>query len=133
MSAEAFAERLHERVRREFWAYAEDEDLDNEDLIKGRYRGIRPAPGYPACPDHTEKATLFKLLEADKNAAIELTESFAMMPAASVSGLYFSRPDSRYFGVGRIGKDQAQDYARRKGLPLAEAEKWLAPNLGYAP
>ena len=131
--AEAFAERLHERVRREFWAYAEDEDLDNEDLIKGRYRGIRPAPGYPACPDHTEKATLFKLLEADKNAAIELTESFAMMPAASVSGLYFSRPDSRYFGVGRIGKDQAQDYARRKGLPLAEAEKWLAPNLGYAP
>ena len=131
--AEAFAERLHERVRREFWAYAEDEDLDNEDLINGRYRGIRPAPGYPACPDHTEKATLFKLLDADGNAAIELTESFAMMPAASVSGFYFSHPDSRYFGVGRIGKDQAQDYARRKGLPLAEAEKWLAPNLGYAP
>ena len=130
--AEAFAERLHERVRGEFWAYAEDEDLDNEDLIKGRYRGIRPAPGYPACPDHTEKATLFKLLEAEKNAAIHLTESFAMTPAASVSGLYFSHPDSRYFGVGRIGKDQAQDYARRKGLPLPEAEKWLAPNLGYA-
>ena len=131
--AEAFAERLHERVRREFWAYAEDEDLDNADLVKERYQGIRPAPGYPACPDHTEKATLFKLLEAEENAAIELTESFAMMPAASVSGLYLSHPDSRYFGIGRIGKDQAQDYARRKGLPLAEVEKWLAPSLGYEP
>ena len=129
--AEAFAERLHERVRRELWAYAGDEELDNEALVKERYQGIRPAPGYPACPDHTEKATLFKLLEAEDNAAIELTESFAMMPAASVSGFCFSHPDSRYFGIGRIGKDQAQDYARRKGLPLAEAEKWLAPSLGY--
>ena len=129
--AEAFAERMHERVRKEFWGYAVDEKLDNTSIIKGRYRGIRPAPGYPACPDHTEKLTLFKLLEADKNIGISLTESFAMTPAASVSGWYFSQPKSRYFGVGKIGKDQVTDYANRKGITLKEAEKWLAPNLGY--
>ena len=129
--AEAFAERMHERVRKEFWGYAVDEKLDNASIIKGRYRGIRPAPGYPACPDHTEKLTLFKLLEADKNIGISLTESFAMTPAASVSGWYFSQPKSRYFGVGKIGKDQVTDYAKRKGITLKEAEKWLAPNLGY--
>jgi len=129
--AEAFAERMHERVRKEFWGYAVDEKLDNASIIKGRYRGIRPAPGYPACPDHTEKLTLFKLLEADKNIGISLTESFAMTPAASVSGWYFAQPKSRYFGVGKIGKDQVTDYANRKGITLKEAEKWLAPNLGY--
>ena len=129
--AEAFAERMHERVRKEFWGYAVDEKLDNASIIKGRYRGIRPAPGYPACPDHTEKLTLFKLLEADKNIGISLTESFAMTPAASVSGWYFAQPKSRYFGVGKIGKDQVTDYANRKGITLKEAEQWLAPNLGY--
>jgi len=131
--AEALAERLHERVRKEFWAYAQDETLENEDLIKEVYQGIRPAPGYPACPDHTEKTKLFKLLEAETNAGIALTESFAMLPAASVSGFYFSHSDSRYFGVGRIARDQAEDYARRKGISVAEAEKWLAPSLGYDP
>jgi 5-methyltetrahydrofolate--homocysteine methyltransferase len=131
--AEAFAERMHERVRREFWAYDTDEALDNEDLIRERYRGIRPAPGYPACPDHTAKKDLFELLQAEKNAGIALTESFAMTPAASVSGYYFSHADARYFGVGRIGRDQVEDYAKRRGVSLAEAEKWLAPNLGYAP
>ena len=131
--AEAFAERMHERVRREFWAYAEGENLDNEDLVKERYQGIRPAPGYPACPDHTAKLDLFGLLEAEKNAGIALTESFAMTPAASVSGYYFSHPEARYFGVGRIGKDQVEDYAERRKIPLEEAEKWLAPNLIYTP
>ena len=131
--AEAFAERMHERVRREFWAYAEGENLDNEDLVKERYQGIRPAPGYPACPDHTAKLDLFGLLEAEKNAGIALTESFAMTPAASVSGFYFSHAQARYFGVGRIGKDQVEDYAERRGIALAEAEKWLAPNLIYTP
>ena len=131
--AEAFAERLHERVRREFWAYAEGENLDSEDLVKELYQGIRPAPGYPACPDHTAKMDLFGLLEAEKNAGISLTESFAMTPAASVSGYYFSHPEARYFGVGRIGKDQVKDYAKRRGIALEEAEKWLAPNLVYTP
>ena len=131
--AEAFAERLHERVRKEFWAYAEGENLDTEDLVKERYQGIRPAPGYPACPDHTAKKDLFGLLEAEKNAGIALTESFAMTPAASVSGYYFSHPQARYFGVGRIGKDQVEDYAERRGIALEEAEKWLAPNLIYTP
>ena len=131
--AEAFAERLHERVRREFWAYAEGENLDSEDLVKELYQGIRPAPGYPACPDHTAKMDLFGLLEAQKNAGISLTESFAMTPAASVSGYYFSHPEARYFGVGRIGKDQVKDYAKRRGIALEEAEKWLAPNLVYTP
>ena len=127
--AEAFAERLHERVRKEFWAYVVEEDLAIEDLIEERYQGIRPAPGYPACPDHTAKATLFQLLEAEKRASITLTESFAMNPAASVSGFYFSHPDARYFGVGRIGRDQLADYALRLGIPVAEAERWLAANL----
>ncbi len=131
--AEAFAERLHERVRREFWGYAPDESLDNRALIKERYQGIRPAPGYPACPDHTEKATLFSLLDATANAGIELTDHFAMWPAASVSGWYFSHPDAKYFSVGKIGRDQVKDYAVRKGLTLEEAERWLAPSLSYDP
>ena len=131
--AEAFAERLHERVRKEFWGYAHDEHLDNEKLIKEEYRGIRPAPGYPACPDHTEKPTLFALIDATRKAKIELTESNAMWPAAAVSGLYFSHPESTYFAVGQVGKDQVEDYARRKGMDLKTAERWLAPNLGYDP
>ncbi len=127
--AEAFAERLHERVRRDLWGYAPDEALSNPDLIAERYQGIRPAPGYPACPDHTEKGTLFDLLEAESRAGIKLTESFAMWPGAAVSGYYLWNPASHYFGVGRIGRDQLADYAARKGVPLAEAERWLAPNL----
>jgi 5-methyltetrahydrofolate--homocysteine methyltransferase len=131
--AEAFAEYLHRRVRREIWGYAADEPLDNESLIAERYRGIRPAPGYPACPDHTEKRTLFDLLDAGANAGMTLTGSCAMYPAAAVSGYYFSHPDSRYFVVGRLGRDQVEDYAARKGVPLDEAERWLAPNLDYTP
>ncbi|HSS06733.1 MAG TPA: vitamin B12 dependent-methionine synthase activation domain-containing protein, partial [Rhodanobacteraceae bacterium] len=131
--AEAFAERLHERVRREFWGYAPDEALDNESLIGEKYRGIRPAPGYPACPDHTEKTALFRLLDATKNAGIELTEGFAMYPAAAVSGWYFSHPGSQYFVVGRLTKEQVVDYAKRKDWTLAEAERWLATNLDYDP
>lgn len=131
--AEAFAERLHERVRKEYWGYAADETLANDDLIAEKYRGIRPAPGYPACPDHTEKATLFKLLEATEKAGITLTESFAMWPSAAVSGWYFSHPEARYFGIGRIERDQVADYARRKGMDLATMERWLAPNLAYDP
>ncbi len=127
--AEAFAERLHERVRREFWGYQADEALGNDELIAESYQGIRPAPGYPACPDHTEKATLFELLGAESRAGMELTESMAMLPAASVSGLYFWHPQARYFGVGRIDRDQLDDYARRKGWSTVEAERWLAPNL----
>jgi 5-methyltetrahydrofolate--homocysteine methyltransferase len=131
--AEAFAERLHERVRREFWAYAPDEKLSNEELIAERYRGIRPAPGYPAQPDHSEKGTLFKLIDGETGAGVRLTESFAMWPGSSVSGLYFSHPESRYFGTGKIERDQAADYAARKGWTLAEAERWLAPILNYDP
>jgi len=131
--AEAFAERLHQRVRKEFWGYASDESLGNEDLIGEKYRGIRPAPGYPACPEHSEKATLFELLDATRNTSIELTESFAMYPTAAVSGWYFSHPDSQYFVLGRISKEQVEDYAKRKGWSLAEAERWLAPNLDYDP
>ena len=131
--AEAFAERLHERVRKEFWGYVTDETLSNEELIGEKYRGIRPAPGYPACPDHTEKGTLFALLDATRNAGIELTESFAMYPTAAVSGWYFSHPGSQYFVLGRITKEQVEDYAARKGWTLAEAERWLAPNLDYDP
>ncbi len=127
--AEALAERMHERVRRELWGYAPGEALDNAQLIAEEYQGIRPAPGYPACPDHTEKATLFELLDAEALAGISLTESFAMLPPASVSGFYFWRPEAHYFGVGRIGRDQLEDYARRKGMSVAEAERWLAPNL----
>ena len=129
--AEAFAERLHERVRTELWGYATEETFDNAALIAESYQGIRPAPGYPASPDHTEKATIFELLEAEDRAGIELTESMAMLPAASVSGLYFWRPEARYFGVGKIDRDQLEDYAARKGWSIAEAERWLAPNLAY--
>jgi 5-methyltetrahydrofolate--homocysteine methyltransferase len=131
--AEAFAEWLHARVRREFWAYAPDEQLDSEALIAERYRGIRPAPGYPACPDHTEKRALFDLLEAERHTGIHLTESYAMWPTAAVSGFYFSHPDSTYFAVGKVGRDQVEDYARRKNMALDEAERWLAPILGYDP
>ncbi len=130
--AEAFAEMLHERVRRE-WGYGKEEHLRKEDLIREAYRGIRPAAGYPACPDHTEKRLLFDLLGAEESAGIHLTESFAMWPGASVSGLYFGHPDSKYFGVGKIGKDQVEDYHRRKGMPLEEMERWLGPNLNYEP
>jgi 5-methyltetrahydrofolate--homocysteine methyltransferase len=129
--AEALAERMHERVRREFWGYAADEALDEAELIREEYRGIRPAPGYPACPDHTEKAALWALLDAERAAGIRLTESFAMLPTAAVSGWYFSHPESRYFGVGQIDRDQVESYAQRKGMTLAAAERWLAPCLGY--
>jgi 5-methyltetrahydrofolate--homocysteine methyltransferase len=127
--AEALAERMHARVRRELWGYAPDEALDKAQIIREEYQGIRPAPGYPACPDHTEKATLFALLDAEARAGISLTESFAMLPPASVSGFYFWRPEARYFGLGRIGRDQLEDYARRKGWSVDEAARWLAPNL----
>ena len=131
--AEAFAERLHEQVRKEFWGYAADETLSNEELVAESYRGIRPAPGYPACPDHTEKGLLWQLLDVDCRTGIRLTENFAMTPTAAVSGWYFSHPEARYFGVGRLDRDQVADYAQRKGWTQAEAEKWLAPNLGYEP
>ena len=131
--AEAFAERLHQRVRREFWGYAPDEDLDNDALIAEAYRGIRPAPGYPACPEHSEKRVIFDLLQSTANAGVELTDHFAMYPAASVSGMYFSHPDSQYFVVGRLTKEQVADYARRKGVDLAQAERWLSFNLDYDP
>jgi 5-methyltetrahydrofolate--homocysteine methyltransferase len=127
--AEAFAELLHERARRE-WGHGEPEKLSNEELVKERYRGIRPAFGYPACPDHSEKGKLLQLLEAER-IGIQLTESFAMTPAASVSGLYFAHRESRYFTLGRISREQVQDYAKRKGISVAEAERWLRPNLGY--
>ena len=129
--AEALAERMHEKVRTEYWGYAPDERLGNDDLIRERYQGIRPAPGYPACPDHTEKRTLWKLLDAERAAGMTLTESCAMLPTAAVSGFYFWRPEAAYFGVARIGRDQVEDYARRKGWTVAETERWLAPNLGY--
>ncbi|MBB3276959.1 MULTISPECIES: methionine synthase [unclassified Pseudoxanthomonas] len=131
--AEAFAERLHQRVRTEFWGFAADESLDNDALIAEGYRGIRPAPGYPACPEHSEKATLFRLLDAGSNAGMTLTESFAMLPTAAVSGYYFSHPQSQYFVVGRLSKEQVADYARRKGVDLVQAERWLASNLDYDP
>jgi 5-methyltetrahydrofolate--homocysteine methyltransferase len=131
--AEAAAEWLHKHVRRESWGYAADETLSNGELIAEKYRGIRPAPGYPAQPDHTEKGTLFTLLDGEKNIGVKLTESFAMWPGASVSGLYFSHPESYYFGVGKIERDQVEDYARRKGMTLAEMERWLAPVLNYDP
>ena len=129
--AEAFAEKMHELVRREHWGYAKNEALSNAELIKEEYQGIRPAPGYPACPEHTEKITLFELLKAGDNTGMHLTDSLAMMPAASVSGFYFAHPQSRYFGLGKIGKDQVEDYAKRKGMSLDVAEKWLGPNLNY--
>jgi 5-methyltetrahydrofolate--homocysteine methyltransferase len=128
--AEACAEWLHARVRRE-WGYGRTENLSAADLIEEKYRGIRPAPGYPACPDHTEKRSLFKWLDAERAAGMTLTESFAMLPAASVSGLYFAHPESRYFAVDRITREQVEAYAARKGMPVSEVERWLAPNLGY--
>ena len=129
--AEAFAEHMHERVRKEFWAYDKAEDFNNDDLVREKYRGIRPAPGYPACPDHTEKQMLWDLLEPEKNAGMTITESFAMLPTAAVSGWYFAHPDARYFSVTRIQKDQVEDYAERKEMDLITAERWLAPILGY--
>ncbi|MBK5936680.1 MAG: methionine synthase [Halorhodospira halophila] len=131
--AEAFAERLHERVRKEFWGYAADENLSNEDMIKERYQGIRPAPGYPACPDHTEKDRLWEILNVEENIGLSLTESKAMVPTAAVSGWYFGHPEAKYFGVGKIFQDQVEDYAKRKGMSRKEAERWLGPNLGYDP
>jgi len=131
--AEALAERMHERVRKEFWAYAPDENFSGQDLLREEYRGIRPAPGYPAQPDHTEKGTLFRLLDAENASGVKLTESFAMWPGSSVSGLYFSNAESFYFGVGKIERDQVEDYAARKGMTVAEMERWLAPVLNYIP
>ncbi len=129
--AEAFAEYLHQQARRE-WGYGESEQLANDDLLAEKYRGIRPAFGYPACPDHSEKGKLFALLDAE-NVGMGLTESYAMTPAASVSGLYFAHPSARYFNLGRIDRDQVESYAARKGLSTQEVERWLAPNLGYDP
>lgn len=129
--AEAFAEKMHELVRKQYWGYSTGEQLSADDLIKEEYQGIRPAPGYPACPDHTEKTTLFELLKAEDNAQMHLTESLAMTPAASVSGFYFAHPQARYFGLGKISKDQVEDYAVRKGMDLEEVERWLGPNLNY--
>ncbi len=131
--AEALAERMHERVRTEMWGYHDAEDLTNDDLIAERYVGIRPAPGYPSCPDHTQKQTLFSLLDAERSIGVRLTESFAMHPGASVAGWYFAHPEAHYFGVGRIGRDQVADYARRASMTVEEAERWLSPNLGYDP
>jgi len=131
--AEAFAERMHERVRKEFWGYAAAENLSNNELIKEEYRGIRPAPGYPACPDHTEKSILWRLIDPVTHAGMTITESFAMLPTASVSGFYFSHPEARYFGTGKIARDQVEDYAARKGLSIEEVERWLASVLGYDP
>ncbi|MEM8799609.1 MAG: vitamin B12 dependent-methionine synthase activation domain-containing protein, partial [Pseudomonadota bacterium] len=131
--AESFAEHLHLRVRREFWGYAPDESLSNDELIREKYRGIRPAPGYPACPDHSAKPDLFALLGAESVAGMRLTESFAMLPTASVSGFYFGHPDARYFGVAKVGRDQVEDYAARRGISFDLAERYLSPNLGYDP
>jgi 5-methyltetrahydrofolate--homocysteine methyltransferase len=131
--AEAAAEHFHERVRREFWGYAPAEQLTNDELIAEKYRGIRPAPGYPSCPDHTEKATLWKLLDVERSAGIRLTESYAMLPTAAVSGWYLAHPDAHYFPLGKVARDQVEDYARRKGMTVQEAERWLAPSLGYEP
>jgi 5-methyltetrahydrofolate--homocysteine methyltransferase len=130
--AEAFAEYLHQRVRDE-WGYGRTEDLSQDDLIRERYQGIRPAPGYPACPDHTEKGSLWRLLDVEKNTGMLLTESFAMWPGSSVCGFYFAHPASEYFGLGKIDKDQVLDYQARKGMSVGEVERWLAPNLNYEP
>ncbi|MDO8360825.1 MAG: vitamin B12 dependent-methionine synthase activation domain-containing protein, partial [Devosia sp.] len=131
--AEAFAEALHERVRKEFWGYARDEVIPTEELLQEKYRGIRPAPGYPAQPDHTEKTTLFRLLNARQRIGVELTESYAMWPGSSVSGLYFSHPEAYYFGVAKVERDQVEDYAKRKGMAVREVERWLGPILNYTP
>ena len=131
--AEAFAEAMHQRVRREFWGYAPEESLTPEELLREAYRGIRPAPGYPAQPDHTEKATLFRLLDAERRIGVRLTESYAMWPGSSVSGLYLAHPEAYYFGVAKVERDQVEDYARRKGMAVAEVERWLGPILNYTP
>ena len=131
--AEATTEYLHERVRQEHWGYASKERLSNAELIRETYTGIRPAPGYPACPDHTEKAKLWELLDVEASIGLRLTESYAMYPTAAVSGFYFSHPDARYFAVGKIDSDQLESYAERNGMSRVEAEKWLMPNLGYEP
>jgi 5-methyltetrahydrofolate--homocysteine methyltransferase len=131
--AEAFAELMHERVRKEFWGYAPDENLVADELIGETYRGIRPAPGYPAQPDHTEKETLFRLLDAEARINVRLTESYAMWPGSSVSGIYIAHPDSYYFGVAKVERDQVEDYSKRKSMPIAEVERWLGPILNYVP
>jgi len=131
--AEALAEYMHARTRREFWGYASDEALSNAELIAEKYHGIRPAPGYPACPDHTEKGKLWELLDVEASIGLRLTDSYAMYPTAAVSGFYFSHPEAKYFAVGKIDRDQLESYAERKGLSVEEAERWLAPNLGYDP
>ena len=128
--AEAFAEFLHAKARRE-WGFGKDESLTPQDLLEEKYRGIRPAPGYPACPDHTEKGTLWELLDVESATGIKLTESYAMWPGSSVSGWYFGHPDARYFAVGKLGRDQMNDYAERKGVPVQEVERWLGPWLNY--
>jgi 5-methyltetrahydrofolate--homocysteine methyltransferase len=131
--AEASAEYLHEQIRKEFWGYAPDEALDNDSLIREKYQGIRPAPGYPACPEHTEKGLLWELLDVEKNRGMELTSSYAMWPGAAVSGWYFAHPDCKYFAVAKVAKDQVVDYAKRKGMTLEQAERWLSANLDYEP
>ena len=131
--AEASAEYLHEKIRREYWGFAKDENLDNDALIREQYQGIRPAPGYPACPEHTEKGLLWKLLNVDENIGLELTSSFAMWPGAAVSGWYFAHPDAKYFAVAKLRKDQVIDYANRKAMTLPQAERWLSANLDYDP
>jgi len=131
--AEAFAELMHDKVRKKLWGYASDESLDNDALIAEKYQGIRPAPGYPACPEHTEKGLLWSLLDVEKNTGMTITDHYAMLPTAAVSGYYFSHPDSKYFTVGKINREQVEDYAARKGMSMDEAERWLAPNLGYEP
>ena len=127
--AEAFAEFLHREIRTRYWGFSPEESLTNEELIKERYKGIRPAPGYPACPDHLEKQTLWDLMEVEKNIGVTLTESYAMWPAASVSGYYFAHPEAKYFGLGKIKEDQLIDYSKRRNIPIEEARKWLNPNL----
>jgi 5-methyltetrahydrofolate--homocysteine methyltransferase len=127
--AEAFTEYLHKEVRTRYWGYVSKEDLSNDELIKEQYRGIRPAPGYPACPDHLEKNTIWEVLKVKENIGVELTESLAMWPAASVSGYYFAHPEAKYFGLGKINKDQLEDYSKRRNITMAEAKKWLNPNL----
>ena len=127
--AEAFAEYLHKEVRTKYWGYADKENLDNEALIDEKYRGIRPAPGYPACPDHLEKLTIWEVLDVEKNIGVKLTDSLAMWPAASVSGYYFAHPQAKYFGLGKIKMDQVEDFAKRKGITIEKAKKWLAPNI----
>ncbi|MEP0710486.1 MAG: vitamin B12 dependent-methionine synthase activation domain-containing protein, partial [Algoriphagus sp.] len=131
--AEATAEYLHERVRKEYWGYAPDENLENDSLVREEYLGIRPAPGYPACPEHSEKATISRLLNMENEVGIELTSSFAMYPTSSVSGFFFGNPESKYFGLGKIGADQVGSYAERKGISLRDAERLLSPNLAYTP